>query len=305
MKAAPEPFLTAIAPYREDVVVCVECLFTWYCLADLGAPEGMPCVLGHALSRNVIPGGKARHDKIDAHKIAVLLRGGLRPQADVYPTAMRATRHLLRRQMHLTRQRAELRAHIQQTNSRYNRPPIGTTLAYKANRDGVAERFPKPAVQKSIAVDLALIGHYGCLRTDLALELVQTGKAHVAQTFYRRRSLPGIGKSLALVLRECKSSSPMVGWSSASKNPLASGTALGRQDRQRLPHMGVLGSRRPVFAEQAGGPKLPRAPGEQTWLGQSLNGFGPYIGARRLLHVETRYRVRYGHILQPISERST
>jgi transposase len=202
MKAAPEPFLTAIAPYREDVVVCVECLFTWYCLADLGAPEGMPCVLGHALSRNVIPGGKARHDKIDAHKIAVLLRGGLRPQADVYPTAMRATRHLLRRQMHLTRQRAELRAHIQQTNSRYNRPPIGTTLAYKANRDGVAERFPKPAVQKSIAVDLALIGHYGCLRTDLALELVQTGKAHVAQTFYRRRSLPGIGKSLALVLRD-------------------------------------------------------------------------------------------------------
>ena len=32
MKAAPEPFLTAIAPYREELVVCVECLFTW----DLG-----------------------------------------------------------------------------------------------------------------------------------------------------------------------------------------------------------------------------------------------------------------------------
>jgi hypothetical protein len=29
MKAAPEPFLKAIAPYREDLVVCVECLFTW------------------------------------------------------------------------------------------------------------------------------------------------------------------------------------------------------------------------------------------------------------------------------------
>jgi hypothetical protein len=29
MKAAPEPFLRAISPYREDVVVSVECLFTW------------------------------------------------------------------------------------------------------------------------------------------------------------------------------------------------------------------------------------------------------------------------------------
>jgi hypothetical protein len=29
MPAAPEPFLKAIAPYREEVVVCVECLFTW------------------------------------------------------------------------------------------------------------------------------------------------------------------------------------------------------------------------------------------------------------------------------------
>ena len=29
MKAGPEPFLKAIAPYREDLVVCVECIFTW------------------------------------------------------------------------------------------------------------------------------------------------------------------------------------------------------------------------------------------------------------------------------------
>jgi hypothetical protein len=49
MKAAPEPFLKASAPYREDLVVCVERLFTWYWLADLCAQEGIPFVLGHAL----------------------------------------------------------------------------------------------------------------------------------------------------------------------------------------------------------------------------------------------------------------
>jgi hypothetical protein len=29
LQTAPEPFLKAMAPSREDLVVCVECLFTW------------------------------------------------------------------------------------------------------------------------------------------------------------------------------------------------------------------------------------------------------------------------------------
>jgi len=29
MKAAPEPSRKAIAPYREELVVCVDCLCTW------------------------------------------------------------------------------------------------------------------------------------------------------------------------------------------------------------------------------------------------------------------------------------
>jgi hypothetical protein len=29
MQAAPEPFLKAIVPYQADLVVGVECLFTW------------------------------------------------------------------------------------------------------------------------------------------------------------------------------------------------------------------------------------------------------------------------------------
>jgi transposase len=200
MKTSPETFLKAIAPYREDLVVCVECLFTWYWLADLCAQEGIPFVLGHALSMKAIHGGKAKHDKIDAHKIAVLLRGGMLPQAYVYPAAMRATRDLLRRRMHLMRKRAELLAHVQNTNSQYNLPEIGTKLAYKANRTGVAERFPDPAVHKSIEVDLALLGHYDRLLTDLELYIVQTAKEDDAQTFSRLRSIPGVGKILALVL---------------------------------------------------------------------------------------------------------
>jgi len=200
MKAAPEPFLKAIAPYREDLVVCVECMFTWYWLADLCAQEGIPFVLGHALYMKAIHGGKAKNDKIDAHKIAVLLRGGMIPQAYVYPAEMRATRDLLRRRMYLTRKRAELLTHVQNTNSQYNLAEIGKKIAYKANRDGVAERFPDPAVQKSIEVDLALLGSYDELLRDLELHLVTAAKQDRANALYLLQTVPGIGKILSLVL---------------------------------------------------------------------------------------------------------
>src|SRR5262249_13522068 len=125
MPAGPEPFLKAVAPYREDLVVCVACIFPWYWLADLWARAGMPCVLGHALDMKAIHGGKAKNDTIDSQTMAVRLRGGMLPQASVSPAAMRATRDLLRRRMPLMRKRAELLAHVQHTHSQSNLPGIG------------------------------------------------------------------------------------------------------------------------------------------------------------------------------------
>ncbi len=81
LSATPEAFLQVIAPYRQDLAVAAECMFAWYWLADLCEREGIPFVLGHALYMKAIHGGKAKHDRIDAHKIAALLRGGLIPMA--------------------------------------------------------------------------------------------------------------------------------------------------------------------------------------------------------------------------------
>jgi hypothetical protein len=198
MKAGPDPCLQAMAPSREALVVCVEGLFTWDWLADLCAREGLPFVLGHALSMKAIHGGKAKHETIEAQKIAVLRCGGLLPQADVYPAERRATRDLRRRRLHRTRQRAEWLAHLQQTHSQDHLPEIGQKLAYHANRDGVADHFLEPAVQTSIEVELARIGHDDRLLTDLELALVQTATAPAAPTFDRWRSIPGGGKLLAL-----------------------------------------------------------------------------------------------------------
>jgi transposase len=199
MKAAPEPFLKAVAPYRDGLVVAVECLFTGYWLADLCAEAGIPVVLGHALSMKAIPGGNAKHDTIDSHKSAGLLRGGMLPQASVDPAARRATRDLLRRRTHLMRKRAALLAHVQQTNSQYNRPELGKKMASKANREGVAERVEEAAVQNTLAVALGLITYDDELLKDLELSILTTAKHHDAHTLYLLQTVPGIGTILSLV----------------------------------------------------------------------------------------------------------
>ena len=198
--STPAAFLEEVAPFREGLVVAAECMFTWYWLADVCAAEGITFVLGHALAMKAIHGGKAKNDRIDSHKIAVLLRGGMLPQAYVYPAAMRSTRDLIRRRLHLVRKRGQLLAHIQNTRAQYNLPVFGRKLAYRTNRDGVVEHFPDPRVQKSIAVDLALIDHYDALVIDLDLTIVREAKRHNADAFHRLRSVPGIGKVLALTI---------------------------------------------------------------------------------------------------------
>src|SRR5262245_21785613 len=144
--------------------------------------------------------GKAKNDKIDARKIAVLLREGMFPQAYVYPAEMRATRDLLRRRCHLARKRAELLAHIHNTNSQYNLPEIGKRLAYRANREAVADHLPDPSVRKAIEVEVSLIDPYDQLLGEVELYLTRSAKADDIQTFARLQSVPGIGQILALVI---------------------------------------------------------------------------------------------------------
>ena len=200
IRCNPAFFLRAIEPYREDLAVAVECIFTWYWLADLCAREGITFVLGHALYMKAIHGGKAKNDKIDAFKIATLLRGGTIAQAYVYPQGMRATRDLLRRRLYLVRKRGQLLVHIQNSHHQYNLPEPTRKIIHKSNRVGLPENFDDPAVRRSIAIDLDLVAHYDKIINDLELYLVRSAKEHDANSFHLLRSVPGIGKILALTI---------------------------------------------------------------------------------------------------------
>jgi len=201
LTADPDEFLDAIKPFRKNIVVGCECMFAWYWLADLCEDKKIPFVLGHALAMKHIHGGKSKSDKIDAGKLANMLRGGLFPLAYAYPRAKRQTRDLLRRRSFFVRQRGQLIAHIVNTNSQFNLPPLPKKLAYAGNRsDEIAARFRDPSTQLMIRSDLALIDNYDEQIKKLELHLTQTAKIDDPVTFQFLRTVPGIGPILGLIL---------------------------------------------------------------------------------------------------------
>src|SRR4029077_13320439 len=194
--------LQTLAPYRPDVVVCVECLFAWYWVADLCQAEKIPFVIGHALYMKAIHGGKAKNDNLDAEKIARLLRGGNIPPAYVYPKGLRETRDLLRRRMYLVHQRAAFITHVQIVNAQYNSPEFRKKLIYAKNRAElkIAERFGNPQLRKSVEVDLALIDALDERIAEVELHLERTAKVEDPQTFHLLKTIGGVGKILGLTL---------------------------------------------------------------------------------------------------------
>ena len=200
LRSGPELFLRTIEPYRDDLVVGVECIFCWYWLADLCAREGIPFVLGHALYMKAIHGGKAKNDKIDAHKIAVLLRGGAFPMAYVYPRGMRATRDLLRRRLLFVRRRSELFTHIRMTFHQLNLPAPAGPFRQPRNRIGLAEAIPDPVVRATIEADLALADRLDEVIRSLEHTIRQRAKIDDPETFERLQTIPGVGRILALTM---------------------------------------------------------------------------------------------------------
>jgi hypothetical protein len=144
-----EAFQVAVQPYRESLAVAVECMFSWYWIADLCAQLDIAFVLGHALYMKAIHGGKTKSDKIDSKKIASLLRAKMLPMAYPYPAATRSTRDLLRRRMYFMHHQSELLTHIQNTNTEVqsagllqtHRPPVqpGRPIRALPRSDGPQE----------------------------------------------------------------------------------------------------------------------------------------------------------------------
>ena len=200
LRCEPERFLRTIEAYRGDLVVGVECIFCWYWLADLCTREDIPFVLGHALYMKAIHGGKAKNDKIDAHKIAVLLRGGAFPTAYVYPRGMRATRDLLRRRLLFVRRRSELFTHIRLVFHQLNLSAPPERLRERRHRVGLLEAIPDPVVRANVEADLALAERLDEIIRSLERTIGRQATVDDPETLALLKTIPGVGRILALTL---------------------------------------------------------------------------------------------------------
>ena len=113
---------------------------------------------------------------------------------------MRATRDLLRRRLHLARQRAHLIAHVQNTVHQYNLPALWVRLGKRTGRGEVAACFPDPVVRRMMQLDLDLIGYYDEQLAQFEWQLVKQARGQDAQMYHLLSSVRGIGKILTLVL---------------------------------------------------------------------------------------------------------
>jgi transposase len=113
---------------------------------------------------------------------------------------MRPTRDLLRRRLFFARKRGELLAHIQNTNTQYNLPPLEDRPDKTKDRGAVIEHFEDNTLQMTVAVDVTLLDSYDHVIRELELYLIHEVRQHHNRDFFLLRSIPGIGEILSLTL---------------------------------------------------------------------------------------------------------
>ena len=189
-----------ILPYRDDLVIGVECMFSWYWLADWCANQKIEFILGHALYMRCIHGGKAKNDKKDSEKIARIMRGGDFPLAYAYPAELRPIRDLMRRRSHLVRIKSEIQGHISLTNYQYNLVPFEKNIVHKRNREGIENHFSDPAVRLNVETDIAVMDDLHDQIKRLENYIIKHAKGYDSRMLYKLKTVPGIGDIIALTI---------------------------------------------------------------------------------------------------------
>src|SRR6516225_3007998 len=200
LPAAPEPFLRAVQPFREGLVVGCECMHCWYWLADTCRDENITFALGHAWGLKAVHGSKTKCDRHDAQAIARLLRGGNFPLAYAYPRERRGLRDLLRARLRLVRQRAELYGHVHTARRQANLPPVSSDVKYKSKRAGCTADIADPFVRRRVETHLSLIEPLDTAIRRLEAEIEEAARNIFPVELAVLQSTPGVGQVLSLTI---------------------------------------------------------------------------------------------------------
>ena len=187
----------ALLPFRYDLKgVAVESTFNWYWLVDGLMERGYHCDLVNTAAVKQYEGLKRTNDQYDAFWLAHLMRLDILPTGYIYPKQARAVRDLLRKRLHLVRQKT---TNILSIQNQYWRN-TGRKLSANAikMKGGLPEEISDPCVRLALESNLTMVR---TLQKQIStLEKSILNQVVLRPEYRHLQSVNGIGKTLALTI---------------------------------------------------------------------------------------------------------
>jgi transposase len=179
--------------------IAIEASGTWWWLVDLLEQLGHRPVLSHPKQTKAIAAARLKNDRVDAERLALLLRGDLLPTVWIPPTALREARELVRHRIQLVWLRSVVRNRLHALLARRNLQPTSgkSWLTQRGQRE--LQQLPLTEAPSRIREDCAaLLPTLDAQIRRLDAELVtRWGQDPRVQ---RLTTIPGIGPFIAIVL---------------------------------------------------------------------------------------------------------
>ena len=178
--------------------VAIEASGTWWWFVDLLEQLGHRPVLSNPKQTKAIAAARLKNDRVDAERLALLLRGDLLPMVWIPPTALREARELIRHRIQLSSLRGIIRNRLHAMLARRNLRPTGKSwLTQSGQRE--LQRLPLGDVPSQIREDC------GTLLPMLDAQIRRLDAALIERwgqdpRVRRLTTIPGIGPFIAILL---------------------------------------------------------------------------------------------------------
>jgi transposase len=179
--------------------VAVEASATWWWFVDLLERLDHRPVLSHPKQTTAIAAAKLKNDRVDAARLAMLLRADLLPAVWIPPAVLREARELIRHRVYLTQLRTRLRNTLQSMLARRNLRPVGAPRWTSVQGLRELAVLPLPVAPARIRDNCFELLHVldAQIRT---LDVQLTREWNEDPRIRRLTSVPGIGPFIATVL---------------------------------------------------------------------------------------------------------
>jgi transposase len=193
-----EDILRVLEPFGKGIPVAVESTFNWYWLVDGLQDAGHEVHLGHPLKLAMISKAKTKTDRVDAFKLARLLRWGDFPEAFIYPRETRPIRDLIRHRGKLVTWRAREHSALRLRLYRHGFLDHDRNSAKSMSEDELESYFSDARTRHLLRLERDRIRLLSAQIAGLDAAIIDATNEETG--LERLRRVPGIGLALAPVV---------------------------------------------------------------------------------------------------------